>query len=246
MTTQEIAKAEISILFAAITNTVPNAFFLLCYVFSDATLVATLRDEVSGIVRQEGSNVVLGIGKLRERCPLLSACVQETLRLVKTGASVRIVLEDTMLGDEYLLKKGGIVQIPTGVLQSDPHIWGPDAEEFQPRRWLNADPKTLSKGEREARKAHGQAYLPFGGGKNMCPGRNLAFNEIAAFVAMVLWGFEIRGGDGTALKAQRGGMCNLGDGSTNPKGDLDVKIRRRPEFEGCVFGCDVGGMEDGS
>ncbi|PBP21115.1 prostacyclin synthase [Diplocarpon rosae] len=240
MTTIDIAQADISILFAAVTNTVPNVYFMICYIFSDPRLLAVLRSEAEGIVRREGAKVVLSIGALRERCPLLTACFQETLRLVKTGASVRVVLEDTMLGEKYLLKKGGVVQIPTGLLQSDPATWGPEAKEFDPYRWTEA--KTTHKEDRDRRKVQSQAFVPFGGGKNLCPGRHLAFNEITAFVAMVVWGFDIRGGDGKTLEAQRGGLCNLGDGSTSPKGDLDVCIRRREGFEGLVFEFDVGGV----
>ncbi|KAK2628797.1 hypothetical protein QTJ16_001900 [Diplocarpon rosae] len=240
MTTIDIAQADISILFAAVTNTVPNVYFMICYIFSDPRLLAALRSEAEGIVRREGARVVLSIGALRERCPLLTACFQETLRLVKTGASVRVVLEDTMLGEKYLLKKGGVVQIPTGLLQSDPATWGPEAKEFDPYRWTEA--KTTHKEDRDRRKVQSQAFVPFGGGKNLCPGRHLAFNEITAFVAMVVWGFDIRGGDGKTLEAQRGGLCNLGDGSTSPKGDLDVCIRRRKGFEGLVFEFDVGGV----
>ncbi|PBP20032.1 prostacyclin synthase [Diplocarpon rosae] len=240
MTTTDIAKADISILFAAVTNTVPNVYFMICYIFSDPRLLAALRSEAEGIVRREGAKVVLSIGALRERCPLLTACFQETLRLVKTGASVRVVLEDTMLGEKYLLKKGGVVQIPTGLLQSDPATWGPEAKEFDPYRWIEA--KTMHREDRDRRKVQSQAFVPFGGGKNLCPGRHLAFNEITAFVAMVVWGFDIRGGGGRTLEAQRGGVCNLGDGSTSPKGDLDVSIRRREGLEGVAFEFDVGGV----
>ncbi|KAJ5046322.1 uncharacterized protein L3040_003569 [Drepanopeziza brunnea f. sp. 'multigermtubi'] len=255
--TRAIAQAEITILFAAVTNTVPNVYFMLCYLFSNVELLAALRAEVGGIVRTEDGGggggegggrrrVVLSIGRLREKCPLLAGCFQETLRLVKTGASIRTVLADTVLAADssspgYLLKKGGIVQIPTGVLQSDPATWGPDAQDFNPYRWIEA-----AGAKKEARKAQAQAYLPFGGGKNLCPGRQLAFHEMAAFAAMVVWGFEIRGADGDLVREQRGGICSMGNGSASPMGDLDVKIRRRKEFEGCVFGFDVGGVKDGS
>ncbi len=249
LTTEDISKAEISILFAAVTNTVPNVFFMLCWIYSNPKLLGELRSEVQGIVRREGEEgsekVVLSIGALREKCPLLAASFQETLRLVKTGASVRTILEDTMLGDQYLLKKGAIVQIPTGVLQSDKQTWGEDSKVFNPYRWLESKGKA-GKEVKEERKLQTQAYLPFGGGKNLCPGRHLAFNEISAFVAMVVLGFEIERKGGGVLSAPQteGGTCNLGDGSTSPKGDVDIQIRRREEFEGATFGFDVGSVAD--
>ncbi|KAH7395512.1 cytochrome P450 [Cadophora sp. MPI-SDFR-AT-0126] len=269
LSTQEISKAEISILFAAVTNTVPNVFYMLCWIFERPTLVSSLRDEISGIVRkgERDGEMVLDIEGLREKCPLLTACFHESLRLVKTGFSIRMVLEDTMLADEYLLKKGAIVQIPTGVLQADAQTWGPDAEAFDPHRWLDGiyeSSSGLANGEipngatdgngksdvyksKEKRKSQSSAFIPFGGGKNLCPGRHLAYNEIAAFVAVVVFGFEIEGVDGkerALVKAPEMAINRLGDGSSSPRGDVRIRIRRREGLEGVGWGFVVGGDGD--
>ncbi|KAH9205612.1 cytochrome P450 [Leptodontidium sp. 2 PMI_412] len=265
LTTNEMSKAEISILFAAVTNTVPNVFYMLCWIFSNPSLVRKLREEIEGIVRPgkgngEGKEVVLDIENLREKCPLLTASFHESLRLVKTGFSIRTVLEDTLLADTYLLKKGAIVQIPTGVLQSDTATWGPDAEKFNPYRWMPAQsPPYLTQTQetqpldndkrsdvfksKEHRKSQNAAFIPFGGGKNLCPGRHLAFNEIAAFVAVVVYGFEIEGKDGGLVRVPRMAVNRLGDGSTSPKGDVGVRIRRREGFEGVGWVVVVGDEE---
>ncbi|CZS95283.1 uncharacterized protein RAG0_05011 [Rhynchosporium agropyri] len=181
LTENEISNAEITILFAAVTNTVPNVF---------------------------------------------------SLRLVKTGFIIRTVLEDTILNDTYLLKKGAIVKIPTGVLQADKATWGEDAEEFNPHQQRN-------------RKIQNAAYMPFGGGKNLCPGRHLAFNEIATFVAVVVQGFDITGRDGDVVNVPMMATNKLGDGSSSPKGDVDVRVRRRQGFEDVRWQVVVGGMEEG-
>ncbi|CZR63469.1 related to cytochrome P450 oxidoreductase [Phialocephala subalpina] len=239
LTTEEIAKAEIAIIMAAGTNTVPNVFYMICHIFSQPDLVTSLRNEVAKITSRktrDGVEVVtLDISKLQSHCPLLTACFHETLRLNKTGASVRTVLNDVTLENQYLLKKGAFVQIPTGVMQSDSKIWGPDAKEFNPQRFLTQD--SLSK---EEKKAQIQAFIPFGGGKHLCPGRHLAFTEIVAFVAMLLHGFELSMSDGGKLKVPPGEFQRLGVASISPEGDLDVLIKRRKEFEGVVWEFDVG------
>ncbi len=127
------------------------------------------------------------------------------MRLTKTGASVRIILKDVMLNDQCLLKKGSLLQIPTGALQSDPKIWGTDVKEFKPERWLAQD--SLSK---EAKKAQTMVFIPFGGGKNLCPGRHLAFTEITGFVAMLLYGFELSMSDGGVLQVPKGDFRSWG------------------------------------
>ncbi|XMA13971.1 hypothetical protein WAI453_006762 [Rhynchosporium graminicola] len=104
LTENEISNAEITILFAAVTNTVPNVFYMLCWIYSSPTLVQELREEVQGIVSMKdcyggGKEGLLDIEHMREKCPLLTACFHEALRLVKTGFIIRTVLEDTILND---------------------------------------------------------------------------------------------------------------------------------------------------
>jgi cytochrome P450 len=239
LTTKEIAQAEITIIMAAGTNTVPHAFYMICRIYSRPDLVDTLRTEVGKITTREtrdGVDVVtLNIAMLQSHCPLLVACFNETMRLTKTGASVRTILKDVMLNDKYLLKKGAFLQIPTGVMQADPKTWGPDAKEFKPERFLAQD--SLSK---EAKKAQTQAFIPFGGGKNLCPGRHLAFTEIAAFVAMLLYGFELSMSDGGRLQVPKGEFQRLGVASISPEKDLDVLVKRRQNFEGVVWEFNAG------
>jgi cytochrome P450 len=239
MTTKEIAQAEITIIMAAGTNTVPHAFYMICRICSRPDLVDSLRTEIGKITSREtgigGDVVTLDIAKLQSRCPLLVACFNETLRLTKTGASVRTVLKDVMLNDQYLLKKGSFLQIPTGVMQADPRTWGPDAKEFKPERWLTQD--SLPK---EVKKAQTLAFIPFGGGRALCPGRHLAFTEITAFVAMLIYGFELRMNDGSTLPVPKGEFQKLGVASISPAKDLDVLVKRRQEFEGVVWKFDVG------
>lgn len=180
--------------------------------------------------RDDVDVVTLGISALQSQCPLLTACFNETLRLTKTGASVRTILEDVKLDDQYFLKKGAFVQIPTGVMQSDLKVWGPDAKEFNPRRFLTQE--SLPKDEK---KAQSQAFIPWGGGKNLCPGRHLAYTEIVAFVAILVYGFDLTMSDGSNLKVPKGGFQKLGVASISPEKDLDVLIRRREEFEDVVW-----------
>jgi len=239
LTTKEIAQAEITIIMAAGTNTVPHAFYMICRICSRPDLVDSLRTEVGKITTREtrdGVDVVtLNIAMLQSHCPLLVACFNENMRLTKTGASVRTILKDVMLNDQYLLKKGSFLQIPTGVMQADPKTWGPDAKEFKPERFLAQD--CLSK---EARKAQALAFIPFGGGKNLCPGRHLAFTEITAFVAMLLYGFELSMSDGSRLQVPKGEFQRLGVASISPEKDLDVLVKRRQNFEGVVWVFNVG------
>jgi hypothetical protein len=69
-------------------------------------------------------------------------------------------------------------------------VWGEDADEFRPERWL--------KGEGEAEEEYkarlqrmNAAELAFGGGSRICMGRNLALVEVYKIVATLVNRYEI-------------------------------------------------------
>ncbi|MAD87338.1 MAG: hypothetical protein CL912_30640 [Deltaproteobacteria bacterium] len=233
-TNNDLAGFEITICFAALTNTVPNSFFMLCNILADPILTADIREEVSKIVTRTilGRRVVLtlDISSLEEDCPLLVSCYHETLRMCVNATPVRVVMEDVIIKDRYELKKGGVIQIPGGALHESERIWGGDAGVFNGRRFLQK--KQLS---REQRKAQTQGLFPFGGGKHLCPGRQLAFSEIASFVAMMIYGFDVKMRDGGLIKPPPFKVQQLGENSKKPKHDIEVIIARSKEFEGAVW-----------
>ncbi|KIY51555.1 cytochrome P450 [Fistulina hepatica ATCC 64428] len=80
----------------------------------------------------------------------LDAVTKEGLRLHPASPRTdRIATEDdvlpqskpivTRLGESISsihIKKGQIVQIPSSVLNTNPEVWGPDAHDFKPERWI--------------------------------------------------------------------------------------------------------------
>ncbi len=137
---------------------------------------------------------------------------------------------DTRLG-WYLLKAGSIVQIPSAVLNTAPSTWGPDSKTFNPRRFLDSDDK----------KARQHGFIPFGGGKHLCPGRHLAFTETLGFVAAFVSGFDM---DGVQIIGTR--THKLGFGARKPNGDFKVTIRCREGFENVRWSFSVGDEKNDS
>jgi cytochrome P450 len=212
---------EIAMCFAPVTNVVPTVFWMLSYIYSNADLLQALREEVAILGNP------LDITKLRS-CPLLISTFQETQRLKQHGNAVRFVTADTLL-DGYLLKEGSIIQIPSAVLNTASSTWGPDSKTFNPRRFLDSDDK----------KARQQGFIPFGGGKHLCPGRHLAFTETLGFVAAFVSGFDMEGAQIMGTRTHK-----MGFGARKPKGDLKVSIRRREGFDNVNWSFNVGSEKD--
>lgn len=238
-TNKDMAGFEITICFASLTNTVPNAFSMLCNIFSDPVLTTEIAKEISLVVIRknvDGSDrVSIDITSVNAKCPLLVSVFQETIRTCVNATPVRVVTEDMILKDTYSLKKGGIIQVIGGAVHDSRKIWGDDVDTFNPYRFLKRDGLT-----KEEKKAQASGLLPFGGGKHLCPGRHLAFTEIVSFVAMMVLGFEMRMKDGSGLlrlppyKTQQ-----LGENSKKPAHDIEVLIRRKEEFKDVVFVFDI-------
>ena len=43
-----------------------------------------------------------------------------------------------------VIPKGSILEIPVNIIQTDPDIWGSDAETFRPERWLERKRQGIS------------------------------------------------------------------------------------------------------
>lgn len=38
-----------------------------------------------------------------------------------------------------MIPRGTVINIPVNILQTDPEVWGADAAEFKPERWLKME-----------------------------------------------------------------------------------------------------------
>ena len=59
--------------------------------------------------------------------------------------------------------------IPIYAIHREPEIWGQDAEQFRPDRWLQ--------GSLEQQALQTKAFMPFGDGPCNCPGAKFALQE---------------------------------------------------------------------
>jgi cytochrome P450 len=248
LTEHDIADFEIAMLYAAVTNSVPSSFWFLSYIVSSPSLLTEIRAEVSEIVTRRTVNgvdtVEMDITGFQKKCPLLCSAWEETLRLIDSSSSVRMVIKDTMFDGRYLLKAGSVVQMPSGVTHNSPDIWGEDAATFNPRRFIRSEGKQ-DLAARERRKVQTQGYFPFGGGKHLCPGRHFAFTEVMSFVATLAYGFDISMADGSgSLKLPKPAKQKMGTGTRKPETDVKILIKRREEFKDVKWTYFVGGEVD--
>lgn len=141
-----------------------------------------------------------------EQLGYAEAVLRESMRL----KSVVPLMGLEPIGDEVI--RG--IRVPAGtqlllLLRHAGHGSDPRSEEFHPERWLEDSEETRA-----------PRSLGFGAGPRFCPGRNLAFLEAKAVLAMIARNFELELADSTAAVREQFGFTMV------PRG-LRVRLRER-------------------
>lgn len=159
------------------------------YTLKDQRVWKTLQDEVRAKFQPHEP---VGIVEARQ-CQYLEAVINETLRYHPAVSMImeRIVPEGGLnLPDGSHVPAGSFVGMNPYIVGRNKSIFGEDADEFRPERWLQA------KGESDAdfqlrMQRFGTATLTFGGGSRICLGRNLSVMEIFKVVPTLIASFDI-------------------------------------------------------
>lgn len=101
-----------------------------------------------------------------------SACLEEAMRIFPPVWMIaRATIEDDVIGG-HEIKAGTTVNIVTEHVHRDPRFWD-NPDEFDPSRFLPGADKGRPR----------SSYIPFGGGKRICIGRNFALLEAVMLIA---------------------------------------------------------------
>jgi cytochrome P450 len=150
--------------------------FALHYLSLNPKVVEDARREIE-TVWTDGTPTFEQVSKLRATRRI----VDETLRLWPVAPGYfRKANADTMLGGQHPFEKGEWVFVVLLQLHRNA-LWGSDAEEFNPDRFL----------PERTRGRHPEIYRPFGVGMRACIGRQFAYHEILIVLATIIKNFDI-------------------------------------------------------
>lgn len=172
------------------------------------------RQEVLQSIKDEGRFDPLVICEL----PYCNATLNESMRLTPSAVgALRHLIKDVDLGD-FVVPAGTNILAGTYVIQRRKDIWGEDALEFKPERWLDGKFKP---GPFE--------YFPFGGGRRACIGANQAKQQLRIMWANLYLRCEFdspyAGNDDWPKQMQVSGQ-------TEPQGGVPVTVTKvRPAAE---------------
>jgi len=171
---RERLRSEMLLLFVPNNDTtsifISNVFWNLARL---PKVYAKVREEVLAV----GKDTPLTYEILRT-LKYLEAVLNETHRLYPNGVmQVRYCLKDTTLPlgggkdgkSPIYVKKGDVVQVNKSVMHRDKEVWGEDADDFVPERWIGLRPYWT--------------FVPFGGGPRRCPAQLLVTTEASYVLA---------------------------------------------------------------
>ncbi|HXO53037.1 MAG TPA: cytochrome P450, partial [Mycobacterium sp.] len=140
---------------------------------------------------QEETDAILGPDRDAEptydqvaRFRHIRRCLDEALRLWPTAPGFgRGPRETTTIGDRWPMRPGDWAIVLLPLVHRDPAVWGEDAAQFDPDRFLPE--------RSEGRNPH--AYKPFGTGQRACIGRQFALHEAVLVLARLLHRYDVVG-----------------------------------------------------
>ncbi|KAF3055560.1 25-hydroxycholesterol 7-alpha-hydroxylase [Daldinia childiae] len=232
-TTEDLARFEIGHTHAINGSTAPTTWWLLWHLYSDPAVLSEVREELERLVVDTSDPYVektrtLDLSLLPTHAPVLHSTLKETLRFRTMAAAVRLCLEDHLLDGKYLLKKGGLVIVPQPLHHSSTSAWGEDVERFNHRRFILGSVEAGRENGSNKRKAYDRAaFLAFGGGHTLCPGRHFSTIEILAFVAMMVLKFDVEPAIGDRWVEPKWERTPMMASLQIPDEDIEVKVRAR-------------------
>lgn len=168
----EYLKAEVLLVLLAGADTTGTVFqALVHFLLTNPSAYHHMMDEIDAATAKGLiSDPVPQYDEIVEHLPYYVACVRETLRLNPPAPNIfpRYVSEPGM--DLYGKFAPGGTEISGNpwIMQRDKKLYGEDAEEFWPERWLDA----------EKAKLYNKYSFTFGYGARVCLGRDIAMMEL--------------------------------------------------------------------
>ncbi|KAF5470603.1 hypothetical protein F2P56_011107 [Juglans regia] len=151
--------------------------------------------EVMKRAREEIEDVVKSKRLVNEtdapNLPYIQAILKETFRLHPPLPLVsRECVQDCKIGN-YVIPAKTLLFVNVWAIGRDPSCWE-NPLEFQPERFLNSDDlEKKNMGPIDVRGQHFQ-LLPFGSGTRLCPGLNLAMQELPTLLAAMIQCFDFK------------------------------------------------------
>ena len=224
----DVGAMQNAMLWASTANTLPAAFWTMAYLLHDSAALQAVQAEIDNVLprrsldAEDDDDAELWTRDQCGQLHVLESAISEALRLSTGSMVMRQATEPTTLtlasGQTVSIRKGDGVSCYPALTHLDSRVF-PLPERYQYDRFLNSPVPTL-----DGMKVT-SAFMPFGAGISMCPGRHWAMNEIKLLVALLLQNCEWQLMDGETAALPPVDYSRVGIGVYQPKRDMQVRYR---------------------
>ena len=166
--------------------------FLIYYLAKDQKLQEEVQNEVDNYFQNLPDDQV-DLNNLNSQLPLLSACIDETLRLRPPFRMIERICTKDYEYNGFKVSKGVNVMVPVWALHRNP-VYFPDPETFNPTRFLPENKKSLNP----------FSIAVFGHGNRNCAGIVMSEILLKASLVKILREFSFHLCEETKVKYKTG------------------------------------------
>ena len=193
MTDQRVLTMAVSMTFAGSETTAISLAAVFYYLLKDregryGKLMTELQNALTeGKIERRDNGTVTWAES--QTLPYLDACIKEAFRIHPAAGLPleRITPPQGIEIDGHFIPGGTIVGANAWVIHKREDIFGKDADNFVPERWLNASKEQL--------KEMNANMFQFGAGARTCIGKNISLLEMYKLIPAFLRRFEVEFAD---------------------------------------------------
>lgn len=168
---EKVISECVALMVAGHETSAATSSWMLIWLLKKPHVIEKVRAEIAECVAKEGKFDPLIISEL----PYITACLNESQRVSPSApATVRWLTQDTQLGKWYL-PAGTCVAPCMYLTQRRKDVYGEDAHDYRPERWLDGTCKPRP-----------WEFFPFGGGRRACAGMAQARQQLRIILAEIV------------------------------------------------------------
>ncbi|KAK5946461.1 hypothetical protein PMZ80_000604 [Knufia obscura] len=198
MTDVDVLMGAVGNIFAGSDTTAISLRSMFYYLINDPNCMRRLVEEVDEMNRAGKLSKIVTFAESSDM-PYLQACLKEAMRMHPAVGLLleRIVPEGGVTIDGHYIPAGSVVGANPWAVARDRNVYGEDADQFRPERWLDASSRVGMDGAagesaRTKLKDMERNFLAFGMGSRSCLGKNISLLEMNKLVPQMLRSYEFR------------------------------------------------------
>ncbi|CDU25005.1 related to Cytochrome P450 [Sporisorium scitamineum] len=187
LSNQQLKDTILNLMIAGRDTTAEALSWMSWHMLTKPDVYSSIREEIDASLHADGQQEGLEIDyDVFEQHTAKLTTFHETLRLHPSiPKNIRRALQDDVLPNGGpRVRKGDLMLYSDWAMARNPEIWGPDACEFKPSRWM--DEKTGS----TVKYSQFQAHF-FNGGPRLCLGQKLASYEVVQLIHHIFAKFDL-------------------------------------------------------